>query len=417
MIAPLKKATVHLLRWSERYTKTDMLYLTKGGLWLSLGHGIQTISGLILAVAFANLISKDVYGTYQFVLSGAAILSAFTLTGMDGALSRTVAQGSEGALRAGFRAQLRWSMLIVLAGATLGAYYYIQENTTLALSFFIVGACAPLLEGFGLARSYLVGKQLFRESALQGLGRRLIPVLLMIVTVFLTQNPVTIILVYFVSNTFSAGLLYFLIIRHYRLPESQEQEMVEYSKHLSVLRSLADISGQLDKVLVWMYLGAAPLAAYALAQLPITHVQGLFKLFRSLTGPKLTLATFSDLQKTLPRKVLIFSLITAGIAGIYILIAPLLFSVLFPQYPEAVLLSQVLALSLLGASGIFYSQALTAHTKKRELYILSISQNILRLVLLVILIPLYGIWGAVASLLIHHFYINVAIRILFARAT
>ncbi|MES2995140.1 MAG: oligosaccharide flippase family protein [Patescibacteria group bacterium] len=416
MIERLRTSLVRVLRLSEKYTRTDMVYLTKGGFWLLVGHAIQAVSGLVLAIAFANLIPKEVYGTYQFVMSAAVIVSAFTLTGMDAAVSRAVARGSEGALRAGFHAQLRWSVLIALAGAVLAAYYHLNGNDVLALSFLIVGACSPLLEGFGLARSYLVGKKLFRETALQGLARRILPVMLLIVTVFVTHDPVLIVLMYFVSHTVSAGFLYLLVVRHYRLPKTEETEMVAYSKHLSVLRTLSDITGQADKVLVWAFLGAAPLAAYALAQLPVTHLQGIFKLFRSLVAPKFATASFTDLKETLPRKVRIFFLITVAIAAGYILAAPFLFALIFPSYPEAVPLSQAFALALLGASGIFYSQALTAHEKKRELYTISISQNILRIALLVVLLPLYGIWGAVAAFLFHHLYINVAIRILFRYA-
>lgn len=225
MIKSLKIKLVQLLRWSEKYTKTNMMYLTKGGFWLILGHGIQITSGLILTIAFVNLLPKEIYGTYQFIISAATIVSAFTLTGMITAVTRAVAHGEDGSVRAGFRTQLVWSSGMVLAGAALSVYYYINGNNILALSFLVVGAFAPFVEGFGIARSYLAGKKLFKESTMLGFWRRLIPVVSLLGTLFLTHNPVILIFAYFCSNAVSAGILYWIIIRRYKLPYTKDPKL------------------------------------------------------------------------------------------------------------------------------------------------------------------------------------------------
>ena len=416
MLESLKIQLVKLLRWSERYTKTDMLYLTKGGFWLVLGHIIQIASGLVLAVAFANLLPKETFGTYQFIMSMAVIISAFTLTGMGTAITRAVAQGSEGALRAGLRAQMRWSSAMVFVGAALAAYYYLNGNTVLGSSFLIAGAFSPFATGFGLSKSYLIGKQLFRESALLGLSRKLLPVLAVLAAVYLTQDVVTLVLVYFLSNTLSAGMLYALVVRRYRLPDTKEQDMVSYSKHLSALRIFSEIINQADKILVWVFLGAAPLAAYSLAQLPVTQLRQVFKLSSSLTFPKFSTMDFATTKKFLPHKVRVFLLVTVVVVVIYILLAPLFFTTLFPAYPESILLSQVLSLLILSKPRSLYGQVFTAHKMKRQQYITSISSNILKLVLLIVLLPLYGVWGAVYALLGTHLYLNIITRYLFAVA-
>ena len=69
MTGRLRQKMLEFLRWSERYSKTDMLYLVRGGFWLSLNHIAASVSSLILAVAFANLIPAETYGTYRYVLS------------------------------------------------------------------------------------------------------------------------------------------------------------------------------------------------------------------------------------------------------------------------------------------------------------------------------------------------------------
>ena len=75
-----KQKLISILRWSEKYTQTDMVYLTRGGFWLILGKIVFNISGFLLIIAFANLLSKEAYGTYQYVLSVASILAIPTLS-------------------------------------------------------------------------------------------------------------------------------------------------------------------------------------------------------------------------------------------------------------------------------------------------------------------------------------------------
>ena len=48
MFKNFKDKTYNLLRWSEKYTKTDMVYLAQGSFWLSLGYGANIVKGLAI---------------------------------------------------------------------------------------------------------------------------------------------------------------------------------------------------------------------------------------------------------------------------------------------------------------------------------------------------------------------------------
>lgn len=415
-MSALKKHTVRLLRWSEQYTKTDMVYLTKGGFWLLLGHGIQIASGLVLAVAFANLLSKETYGTYQFVMSMAGILSAFTLSRMGTAITRAVAQGDEGALRHGFRIKLNWNIGIAFAAAALSLYYYLNGNNVLAISFLIIGAFSPFLESFSLYQPYLLGKQLFRESAMLGFWRKPLPLASLLIALVFTNNPAILVLVYFASHTTSAALLYGLIIRKYHLPLVSSTDLLNYSRHLSAMSITNTIANNIDKLLLFHFLGAVPVATYTLAETPVKHIQKTFGLISSLTFPKFSTKKFAILKETLPRKVRLSLLGLAGLVALYLFLAPYLFAFLFPAYPESILISQVLVLIVLSAPRSLYGDALMAHGMKWELYFMQISPPILRIILLLILVPLYGVWGAVYALLATHAYSNILVRYLFHRS-
>jgi len=414
-LASLKKKIVVILRWSEKYTKTDMVYLAGGGAWLGLGYAIQVASGLILAVAFANFLPKESFGTYQFILSMAGILSVFTLSGMGVAITRAVALGDNGALRSGFRTKLAWNIGIAIASGAVALYYFINGNNELALGFLIVGAFSPFIEGFNLYQPFLIGKEYFKESVLLGAWRKPLPIVALITAMYFTRDPIVLILVHFSSHIISTGMLYWIVVKKYWFPLTPSKKMTQYSMHLSVMGIAGRIAVNADKILIFHFLGAPAVASFVIAQLPVKYTHNAINILQSLTLPKLAKRDYQTLQKTLPRKVLVLFLTTVILATIYIFTAPLVYPIIFSSYPESIVLSQVLALSLLLLPRSTYAHALTAHEKTRELYVIRFGIPAVKITLLAILLPLYGIWGAVFALLISDVIAAILIRVLFSR--
>ena len=100
-----------LLRWSEKWTHTDMVYIAKGGFWLTLAQIVSTFSGFLLVMAFANLLDPETYGIYKFVLSMASLFAIPTLSGMGTALVRSVAQGNEGSIIPALKIKIKWGLI------------------------------------------------------------------------------------------------------------------------------------------------------------------------------------------------------------------------------------------------------------------------------------------------------------------
>jgi len=287
----------HIFTWLSKKLKTDTKYIAKNGFWLSLGQGFRMLSGLILLVGFANLLPKETYGTYQFVMAAAGILSALTLSGMGSAITRSTAQGNPGALRYGVRTKLLWSIGIPIVAGIISLYYFLNDNSVLALSFLIVGAFSPFLESFRLYRFYLRGKQHFKESELLGFQRQLIPLVTMLVALFLTSNPVTLLAVYFMSHTLALGTVYLQVVYKYRLPITKDAEMLSLSKHSSFLNLIGMVASNLDKLLIFYFLGPVITAAYVLAQTPTTHLRKIMAVLTEMTIPKLSKRSLPELQK------------------------------------------------------------------------------------------------------------------------
>lgn len=415
-IERLKTRLYNLLRWSEKYTKTDMNYLAQGGFWLSLSNGMSTVLKLGLLVAFANFLDPDVFGNYQFILSLAAVVGAFTLSGMRAAIIQAVSRGFQGALKFGALTHLKWSVGIVLAASAIATYYFINENTTLAISMLIVGTFLPFLESAKLYRAFLNGTKQFKYIFLFGLPGKFLPFITMIVLLLVTEDPVILVLGYFASNTFAAGIAYFWTLRTCEPTNETDPNTLGFSKHLSVMNVISTVAANLDKILIFHYVGAAELAIYALARSPVQQFNTLLQPLNTLAFPKLSNQSLSVLKKTLPIKTAMLFFLLLGIALTYIFLAPFVFQIFFPQYLDSIILSQILALTLLFIPFKFYKQALNAHMKKRELYILSLSEQCVRIGFLLILLPFYGVWGAIATIFLTRTLIGGTTIFLFLRA-
>lgn len=411
-----KTALVQLLRRSEIYTKTDMVYVAGGGFWLTLAKIVGMIVSLLVATAMANWISPEVFGTFRFVLAGAGIIGALSLTGMSTVVVQTVARGYEGVLRAGVRDYLRWSFISVALSLGVASYYFVQDNAILGIGFLLVAVLNPILSAYSLFSQFISGKKDFQTQAAYDSIADIIPAAVLVTTVFFFDNPIIILLSYFCAGILMNVAMYRATIRKFRPNSAVDPETLPFVKHLSLMGVLGKGAENIDKVLVFHYLGAVQLAMYAFAQTPIAQLKLLADIPVRLAIPKISERSFSELRTTLPRKTFMLVGLMFLVVLAYVIAAPFLFKILFPAYVGAVIYTQALALSLIFTPAAIFSSALTAHLKKRELYISQAILPILKIGLFVIMLPLYGIWGAIWVTVIHQFITFVVFGYLFWQA-
>ena len=402
-----------LFSWGETFTRIDLRYLMKGGFWLGIGRGISAFIGLLLAVAFANLLDPTQYGVYKFTLSLASFLWAFSLTGMPSALTRAVAQGKHGTLSKAAQAQMLWSGLITVGALLIALYYFANGNQTLATALLFIGVFSPFIKTGDLFNAFLTGTRAFKTKTVFGIFRDLLPALSLITALFLTNNPVILIATYCIAHSVAALFFFFLTYKKYRGGDTDET-VIGDAKHLSLINVLGKAAVEVDKILLFHYFGAATLATYAFAYAPVIQLQGFGTTIKTLASAKLPTRSRDELRKKLPYKILILSVAIVPIVGLYVYTAPYIYIYLFPQYITAVQISQVLALSMLVTfPAILIRETFIATRHFKPLYITRTIVPIIRLTLLVVLIPPFGIWGAVASLLIPQTFNLLLLGILF----
>lgn len=415
----LRTRAYTLLRRSEQITKTDMVYLASGSFWLMLAQGIGLLVSFISAIAFANWLAAEIYGTYKYILSVAAIFSAFSLqSGLGTALARAVARGFDGTLRYAFKENLRWSIPMILGFFAASAYYFVNKNNTLALSLLIAGIFTPVMQSAMLYQSFLTGKKDFKRNTIYGMATSIIPTALVLLTLLATHDIYVLVLVYFLGNTLVPLANYFRTLSFFKPNKKVDKDTLNFSKHLSFMSVLTTVSSKLDSVLIFHYLGAVEVAVYFFATAIPQHIMAVFRHIGTLSFPKFSVKTPQEIAQQMYKRGLLIFLTVLLTMSVYYMVAPLLYTVFFPKYVASIHFSQAAILILISIVSILPGTALNAMKAVKEQHIVVAAGAIIQIGLLFILVQLYGLWGAIAAnvlaktskMLLTYFYFSKFVR-------
>lgn len=399
----LKSKVYNLLRWSEKYTKTDMIYLTKGSFWLTFGQIGTTAIIFALSIGYANLIPQETYGTYKYVISIAGLLASFALRNMGVPVIQAVARGYEGVLIPALKARIKWGTLGSIACLGVAFYYYLQSNTTLFISFLLIAAFLPLMEPFGSFSHFLEGKKLFKNSQVYELISQISVAAIMFAVLIISGNLYLMLLAYFGSWTALHIFFFALTVRKNRPSKNYDPETIPYGKHLSVIGIIGTIIASLDNIIIFHFLGAAELAVYSFAILPIIHLQGLMGKLGVLAMPKFAQRPLQEIRLLLWKRIKFLFVLGMGISLVYIIIAPPVFKIFFPKYIGSIFLSQVFSVSIvLSLIQSILAAALNSKLTiipKKILYLLNVS-GIISIVFMFAFIKPFGAMGVILAKII-----------------
>ena len=158
------------------------------------------------------------------------------------------------------------------------------------------------------------------------------------------------------------------------------------------------LTKEIDKVIIFTFIGPVEVAIYSFAVLIPTQISDILTNVSSIALPKLAVKSREEIGKNLMKKVWKLFILVGAIIVIYVAIAPFFYQIFFPQYLISVPYSQLFALSLVAFPAFFLTNVFRAKMMKTELYLLR-AVDALKLILLLVLVPFFGVLGAVLALL------------------
>ncbi len=399
----MKNSLIRALRWSEKYTKTDMVYLFKNSFWVLLGQVATSMSAFVVMVVVANLVSKEVFGEYRFIISIISILMVFTLPGLDTALVQSTARGYEGQLDLAVKTKMRWGIIASVIAGVISTYYFINDNSSLGLSFAVVAALMPLYGAYFTYFFFLQGKQKFAEASATQAVSRILFLIIMITTAYILPTSTALVAAFLVATIAGQNLGSWWTRRKYPQEQNIDLRLIPYGKSLSLLSAIGIIATNIDKVMTWFLLGAASTAVYAIATLlPLESIR-VGRMVSQVLLPKFSKNNSSITFKQFLYKSSWMYIPLTIIFVTYAILAHHLFSWFFPQYMEAVHYSIVGMLILFSNPAYIVRVLFTSSKYEYGLRYTFTVIPIIKALILIVGMYLFGLWGAIGAFVVGGF--------------
>ncbi len=406
MGSTLKKRFFSLLRRTELYTKTDMVYLVSQSGWLLFSQGAAFISSFVLALFFANYIEPADYGLYKYIVSLATLASLTSLTGLGVSLARAASQNHAVDMLRLIKVRVLLATIGSLGLLIVSIYYFLIENQFLASLCVIAAIWLPFYDTLSDYQFFLQGKKAFRTQTKLRIIQRLILALAVIITIFLTQNIIIVTFIFFAATAISHATALRYTLRQYPVSDDSQtpyKSIISYAKRLSIQNIFFVGVTQLDKIVLFKILGPAQLATYYFALSIPQELAGLLGNVNSVVFPKLVDKHSQEFKIALIKKIFFFTLILVVPVLGYILIAPYLFAWFFPVYMNAVFISQIFVGTILFIPISLIWNHFYATDHKRALWFGTFLGPASLILSIILLAPSYGLVGAVFATYVRSF--------------
>lgn len=387
----------------------------RGNLFSILSTTIISLgASFLLMLAFANLISPQELGVYQYIIAISSLIASISLTGGNTAIIRAVGKKDYHFLPTVFRYTLLSFIPTITIAIVVSLYYLYQENIYLAAGIFFSTILILILQYLIRYNFIYVAIEKFKISNYVLKAVSIGPLIILVPILFFTSNPSLLSILYFASSALTVSL----VIWYFNMPslvneliESSPSKNKDTDKHLSfaihqsVITLVNSATAHIDKVLIFQMLGAQATAIYFISVSIPDRLRNIIKQFDSYLFSKFAKHSAIATQQNLHFKFFIMLLAIIPFYLAYILTAPIFFKLFISQYQEAIPLTIIYGLTLFAGAIIVPQSSLKAHANSKIFYILSFLYGIIKFTSLFLGVYYYdllgAIWASTFSLIIY----------------
>src|SRR5262245_18557957 len=396
-----------------------------GSLWAMAGRvasrSLAAGIGFLGSLVWANCFAKDTYGKYQFVVAAMGVVATFCLPGLDDASLISSARSKDGNLPPIVRQRIAVAAIGALVIAAWGVLRYRSADTAMLWAFLVTALSFVPIQLQSIWDAFTNGK---RRFALLTLGEILVALASLVgVGIFALLGWTAdemLPWVVLASLGLTAAVTLSLLGTLPGMTQNSERDpsIVNYGHHVTVATLLGWVFKS-DRLIVGEVRSAPDVALLSIALILPNHVKVFFTAFEQTFLPKVTAAASvrEAWDHIRPRMARLWAAYSAlGILGFFLLpiFIPMVFS---HRYAESVPYAKWLWLSLcLSSPFSFLAVILNAQRDKSFLYLKNIGSPLIMLGLFILLIPRFGLIGAVVARVVNHGLLVVLNVVYFAWA-
>lgn len=360
---------------------------------------LQNLSSLLLMMLMVRIVSREEMGAYQLIVAAIGIAGMTCLPGLGNAIIQSVARGFAGTYRRAVPLAFGASLLGA-AGLLVFALAQVGQARELVFPGAVAAALLfPFSSGLQKWAPVLTGRGAFRHLARQRGVATLVAFGGSAIALW-TIEP-SIVVVVLVTNLVMAAQNIWMTVRLHRAiaaNEPAEEGAIVYGLRTSLYDVVNTLGNHADKVLLFYFLSPEAVAVYAIAERVPELLKNYLQSLRSVFMP-----AFSRASAYTPAMARQINRVGAGISvailAIAFLVVPWFVPVMFTQaYADAVLYCQLLLATLvIGQNATLKYTFILSRLDSRGVRDIALSANAVRLLASLLLVPIFGIAGAIAA--------------------
>jgi O-antigen/teichoic acid export membrane protein len=390
--------------------------LAEDSFWTMTSQIFIVLVNLATVYVLANLLSVNDYGQFKLITTWLGIAVGVGYTGYNYTLPQQISKNQKYNLYEVFQKTFLKSLPTFFGLFIISIYYLYNQNFNLGFGFFFGAFLAPILCVSTIVNLYYMGHRNFKMFALAQNFVDTIQLVAIALLAYFSSNFVFIISAYFIATIFANILIVLKSLYDDKKHKSSEKflsklsevqdlvETVSDTKIRSKLNISAIIFGfvtQIDKLLIFHFIGAAPLAVYSIVTAISDQARTPSKAIAAAIFPRMSEKTFT--KKKLYFIYFLLTLMCLFIFVILIILYPLIFKYVFPKYVDYIYLANIASIAILFAPvNLFYLYA----QSKNSLESLNTYAN-LNTFLQLLLFPLATLTGSIALFIYAKLVMNV----------
>jgi len=268
-----------------RVLSLDVKYFFKNGIWIFIRYIVIGLSGLIITISFARLGTKQMLGQYQFVLNFLAMLSVFSLPGLNTVALRGVASGKDGIIKKVFNKSFSWSLFAIPIIICYGIYQIFYSDELVGKTIILAGFLFPFFYASNTWYAFFEGKTLFKSASLRIILSNIVLALSIATVLYFKVNIFWIIFFYLFANILMNGIFYLEVFKKAR--EASEKIDMKYGLTCTLQKFTYSFSESIPVLVISFIFGFELLAVYQVAYFLIALVIGFVSALSAMYMPLL----------------------------------------------------------------------------------------------------------------------------------
>ncbi len=394
---------------------------------------VERLTGFVVMFVLFRMLTKEQVSEYSYIQTVLSICAIFAIQEFQNTVSQSVSRGFLGVYRQASLIALRWSLLGSLFLFGFAAWYGIAGQLRLAYGFVIAAVIFPMFHGLSHWKGLYLGEKNFSGFALAESTNSLIKVMFIII-VFLSyltsfskidlksteswMKPVesqqALLIIIFIYLAVPAAQNLRQSVRCFRRVSKNapvENGALAYGLHANWFSAVGTVASNLDRVLIFTFLSSPLLAVFVAAEKFAEVLQSIVQDLGATLAPKF--AVMSGYTRSLNSKLKLFSFGMGVLIMLFTILAlpKLLLLVFGESYRESIIYAQL----LMGGVALNNLTTLQFRFIRSRLDVINfrkilVSGSVCKIVISAMLIPIFGLNGAIASVLIHRAILFVIVN-------